>query len=96
MAKAAVYGAAYLIGKVPAASYGAGGLIHDRDAVKLSPALLGSSVKGAKFVTGACARAHCFLVDDQGEVWGCGSNVVGQLGLVSRPHCSTKHNLGDH
>jgi hypothetical protein len=77
-----VFGAAYLIGKLPTTAYGKGGLIHDRDAVKIIPSHVGASVEGAKFVTGACARSHCLLVDDQGEVWGCGNNIVGQLGLV--------------
>jgi alpha-tubulin suppressor-like RCC1 family protein len=63
-------------------AYGSSGLIGDREAVKLTPRLVGSEVKEAKFIGGACARWHCFLVDDQGDVWGCGANVVGQLGLV--------------
>lgn len=67
---------------MPTTAYGKAGLIHDRDAIKLSAEHVGSSAKGAKFVAGACARSHCLLVDDQGEVWGCGNNVVGQLGLV--------------
>ena len=79
------FGAAYLIGHFPALSYGISGLIDAKEAVKLSPALVGSETREAKFIGGSCARHHCFLVDDQGDVWGCGNNMSGQLGLVS-PH----------
>lgn len=58
-------------------------MIHPLEAVKLSPRLVGSDIPEAKFVTGVCASAHCMLVDDQGEVWGCGNNTAGQLGMVS-------------
>jgi hypothetical protein len=77
------FGAAYLIGKFPGTAYGRLGLVHPLEAVKLSPYLVGSEIREAKFIGGACAKAHCFLVDDQGDVWGCGNNVAGQLGLVS-------------
>ena len=64
-------------------SYGISGLIDAKEAVKLSPASVGSETREAKFIGGSCARHHCFLVDDQGDVWGCGNNMSGQLGLVS-------------
>ena len=76
------FGAAYLIGAFPASGYGKAP-ISEMDPVKLTPSLVGSASQEARFVTGACARSHCILVDDQGEVWGCGNNVVGQIGPVS-------------
>lgn len=66
-------------------------MISAVEAVKLSPYQVGSEVREAKFIDGACAVAHCFLVDDQGEVWGCGSNAGGMLGLVS---CATWKGTG--
>lgn len=77
------FGAAYLFGAFPAVGYGNKGMIPDQNPVKISPALVGSGSSDARFVTGACARSHCLLVDDNGEVWGCGVNVTGQLGMAS-------------
>jgi alpha-tubulin suppressor-like RCC1 family protein len=76
-----------LLGSFPGSSYG---LISALEAIKLYPYLVGSEVREAKFIGGACAVAHCFLVDDQGEVWGCGSNVAGMLGLVSHSTLVTR------
>ncbi|WWC64548.1 uncharacterized protein I303_107158 [Kwoniella dejecticola CBS 10117] len=77
-----IYGAAYIFGKPPSASLSTSpdGIISQDEPVKISPSLIGAP-EGAKFVTGAAARGHFFLVDDHGGVWGCGNNVVGQIGL---------------
>nr|XP_019010360.1 uncharacterized protein I206_04829 [Kwoniella pini CBS 10737]OCF49141.1 hypothetical protein I206_04829 [Kwoniella pini CBS 10737] len=77
-----IHGAAYIFGKPPSASLSdsPNGIISQHAPVKISPSSVGLP-KGAKFVSGAAARGHLLLVDDQGDVWGCGNNVVGQIGL---------------
>lgn len=37
-----------------------------------------------KWISGAAARSHMMLLASDGSVWGCGNNVFGQLGLVSK------------
>ncbi|KAK6909384.1 hypothetical protein I203_103401 [Kwoniella mangroviensis CBS 8507] len=77
-----MFGAAYIFGKPPSPSLATSpdGIISEHAPVKISPSAVGLP-KGAKFVLGAAARGHVLLVDDQGGVWGCGNNVVGQIGL---------------
>lgn len=70
------------MGSFPAPGYGKGP-ISEMDPLKIIPAMVGVTPPDAKFVAGACARSHCVLIDDQGDVWGCGVNVVGQIGYVS-------------
>ena len=55
----------------------ADGVISEHEPVKIVHAAK------RKWVGGAAGRSHMLLCDDQGGVWGCGNNVVGQLGLVS-------------
>lgn len=71
------------MGKFPGTAYGHEGMISHLEPVKLIPGALSLDSSNAKFVNGACARSHCLLVSDDGEVWGCGVNVTGQLGMVS-------------
>ncbi|WRT70196.1 uncharacterized protein IL334_007190 [Kwoniella shivajii] len=77
-----IYGAAYIFGKPPSPSLASApdGIISEHAPVKISPSSVGLT-KGAKFVHGAAGRGHVLLVDSQGDVWGCGNNVVGQIGL---------------
>ncbi|WWC91731.1 uncharacterized protein L201_006678 [Kwoniella dendrophila CBS 6074] len=77
-----VHGAAYIFGKAPSPSLAESkdGIISEHAPIKISPSAVGLP-EGAKFISGAAARGHILLVDDHGGVWGCGNNVVGQIGL---------------
>nr|XP_019044112.1 hypothetical protein I302_07392 [Kwoniella bestiolae CBS 10118]OCF23042.1 hypothetical protein I302_07392 [Kwoniella bestiolae CBS 10118] len=77
-----IFGAAYIFGKPPSPSLATSpdGIISEHAPVKISPSAVGLP-EGAKFVSGTAARGHLLLLDDQGGVWGCGNNVVGQIGL---------------
>ena len=59
------------------------GIISEHAPLKITPASVGLP-RGAKFVDGAAGKTHLLLVDSTGGVWGCGNNVLGQVGLVSR------------
>ena len=58
------------------------GIISEHAPLRITPTSLGLS-RGTKFVGGAAGRSHMLLVDNEGGVWGCGNNVLGQIGLVS-------------
>ncbi|WVR07652.1 hypothetical protein IAU60_004694 [Kwoniella sp. DSM 27419] len=77
-----IHGAAYIFGKVPSPSLAStpDGIVSENAPSKISPTSLGLA-EGVKFVGGAAGRAHAFLIDSEGGVWGCGNNVVGQVGL---------------
>ncbi|KAK8853246.1 hypothetical protein IAR55_003948 [Kwoniella newhampshirensis] len=77
-----IYGAAYIFGKPPCPSLAteAGGIISEHHPKKISPTSVGLKT-GVKWVGGAAGRSHLFLLDSDGGVWGCGNNVVGQIGL---------------
>lgn len=76
-----VHGAAYLFGRPPAMVQ-SNGVISEDIPLKISPLSVGSP-EGTKWVNGAAGRSHFLLVDSRGDVWGCGNNIVGQIGLVS-------------
>lgn len=76
-----VHGAAYLFGRPPAMVQ-SNGVISESTPLKISPSSVGSP-KGTKWVNGAAGRSHFLLVDSKGDVWGCGNNVFGQIGVVS-------------
>ena len=85
----AVRGNAYIFGKCPGVAYAANtnGIISEIAPLKFVPASFGLPY-GAKFVGGAAGRLQCFLLDSEGEVWGCGQNSFGQVGVV-RIGCSS-------
>ena len=78
-----VRGNAYIFGKCPGVAYAANtnGVIPDNAPLKFVPASFGLPY-GARFVGGSAGRLHCFLLDSEGGVWGCGQNVFGQVGVV--------------
>lgn len=76
-----VHGAAYLFGRPPAMVQ-SNGIISENIPLKISPLSVGSP-GGTKWVNGAAGRSHFLLVDSRGDVWGCGNNIVGQIGVVS-------------
>ncbi|WVN90839.1 uncharacterized protein L203_106082 [Cryptococcus depauperatus CBS 7841] len=84
-----IYGAAYLFGRPPALSSSPNGVISENNPLKISPSSVGLP-KGSKWIRGAAGRGHFLLLDSEGGVWGCGNNVVGQLGL---PVCNTVDRL---
>nr|XP_031861731.1 uncharacterized protein CI109_002963 [Kwoniella shandongensis]KAA5528803.1 hypothetical protein CI109_002963 [Kwoniella shandongensis] len=77
-----VHGAAYIFGRPPSPSLATedGGVISEHYPNKISPSSVGLR-QGVKWVGGAAGRSHLFLLDSEGGVWGCGNNVVGQIGL---------------
>ncbi|WVQ84629.1 hypothetical protein IAT38_006784 [Cryptococcus sp. DSM 104549] len=77
-----IFGAAYIFGRPPSPhlSESMNGIIPENVPVKISPTSVGLP-KGTKWVSGAAGRGHLLLVDSEGGVWGCGNNVVGQVGL---------------
>lgn len=48
---------------------------------RMTPELI--SLEGVRFVDAAIGGEHTLLLDELGNVYGCGSNVMGQLGLSS-------------
>ncbi|OWZ68244.1 hypothetical protein AYX14_01286 [Cryptococcus neoformans] len=74
-----IHGAAYLFGRPPAMVQ-SNGVISESTPLKISPSSVGSP-KGTKWVNGAAGRSHFLLVDSKGDVWGCGNNVFGQIGV---------------
>ena len=80
---AAVHGGAYLFGKPPVSSMATmpDGTISEYAPVKIRPRDVGLP-SGARWEGGYAARSHMFLIDSLGQVWGCGNNTMGQLGLV--------------
>jgi alpha-tubulin suppressor-like RCC1 family protein len=79
---AAVHGAAHLFGKIPSPALAGTptSIISEHTPLRVSPTSLGLPL-GTKWVHAAAARGHILLVDSLGGVWGCGNNVMGQLGL---------------
>ncbi|KIR62535.1 hypothetical protein I314_03480 [Cryptococcus bacillisporus CA1873] len=74
-----IHGAAYLFGRPPAMVQ-SNGVISENIPLKISPLSVGSP-EGTKWVNGAAGRSHFLLVDSRGDVWGCGNNIVGQIGV---------------
>jgi alpha-tubulin suppressor-like RCC1 family protein len=76
---------AYMFGKSPSSTHAGSlaGVISEQKPKRITPKSLGMD-KETKFIGGAAARAHAFLVDSLGGVWGCGNNATAQLGLVSQ------------
>ena len=58
------------------------GIVDIMETIRISPRAL-STDQTMRFIDGAAGRAHFFLLDNKGGVWGAGMNTIGQLGLVS-------------
>jgi alpha-tubulin suppressor-like RCC1 family protein len=72
-----------IFGRAPALALAAntGGVIKEHAPLKVTPASL-RLPRGSKFIGGAVGKTHMLLVDNHGGVWGCGNNILGQIGLV--------------
>jgi len=62
------------------------GIISEHAPLKITPASVGLP-RDVKFIDGAAGKTHLLLVDSAGGVWGCGNNILGQVGLVSQSSC---------
>ncbi|ODN94743.1 hypothetical protein L198_04887 [Cryptococcus wingfieldii CBS 7118] len=76
-----IYGAAYLFGRLPALAKDPSGVVSENEPIKISPSSVGLPTD-AKWVGGAAGRSHLLLVDSEGGAWGCGNNVLGQVGVA--------------
>ncbi|RXK40549.1 hypothetical protein M231_02201 [Tremella mesenterica] len=56
------------------------GLVSEQEPLKVSPTNVGLP-RGSRWIAGSAARSHMFLIDSWGQVWGCGNNTMGQVGL---------------
>jgi alpha-tubulin suppressor-like RCC1 family protein len=79
------HGTAHLFGKLPATlddtDVPADRVVVINDTVSIRASLAGAA-KSVNFVGGAAGRSHMLLLGSDGQVYGFGNNIVGQLGMV--------------
>ncbi|THG99799.1 hypothetical protein EW026_g2605 [Hermanssonia centrifuga] len=75
-----VEGVAWLFGRNEKSALGVPGeLVSENAPIRLTAQELGAP-NGTKFVYAACGRNHTLLVGDDGQLWTCGANNMGQCG----------------